>query len=254
MFYLKLFCFLSVTLLIDSSRVLQSTSSVPVCCDKDHTITLTGTGRMSIPTDVIRLGFTIETKDMEAQNSFSMNNVIASKVNYLLLNQNMIPEINITTANFQIYPKYTSVYHETNRTSTEVFEGYVVSNQIDVKLSEKLTAIKLIDDIVRAGVTKINYINFDVDPETMSKTKKLLVAMAVKDAFERAEIIATNAKLQILDTLSISLVDFIYAAPTPRAASFSRSTMMDLSESKAIYTGQQEISVSTNVVFLVKKS
>ena len=82
MFDLKLICFLCMIILNNSSRILQSGSSVP-SCSKDKTITVTGIGRMSIPNDVIRLGFTIETKDKEAQNSFSKNNKISSRVNDL---------------------------------------------------------------------------------------------------------------------------------------------------------------------------
>jgi uncharacterized protein YggE len=223
-------------------------------CLKDKTITVTGIGRMSIPNDVIKLGFTIETKDMEAQNSFNKNNKISSRVNDLLLNEKMIPEKNITTINYQIFTKYLSVYSETNRTSTDIFQGYLVSNQIEVKLSDKLTAISLIDSLVRTGVNKINYINFTVEPETMRKTRKQLEAMAVKDAFDRAENTAKNANLKVTGIQSISLQE---VKSQTRSSYYTETAAAPVlaapSETKAIYTGSQETSINANIVFLVKE-
>jgi uncharacterized protein YggE len=245
---------LGLLLLVNTTRLEQRD---PACCPKDHTLSISGTGRVSIPTDCIRLGFTIETKEMEAGVSFTKNNEISSKVNQILLNETNIPEKNITTVNYQIAPKYTSVYVESNKTYVERFEGYIVSNQINVELSQKETATRLVDSIVKAGVTKINYINFDVQPDVVSEAKKKILGMAVKDAFDRAKIIAQNSNVKIVDVLSINVAEpYVPSTPTYLARSGSMASVAEstLTLGKTLYTGEQQLTVTANLIFLVKKS
>ena len=55
------------------------------CCPKeDHTITMTGLGRTSVLPNIVRIGFTIETKEMEALNSYQKNLDISKKVQKIL--------------------------------------------------------------------------------------------------------------------------------------------------------------------------
>jgi uncharacterized protein YggE len=242
---------LGLLLLVNTTRLEQRD---PACCPKDHTLSISGTGRVSIPTDCIRLGFTIETKEMEAGVSFTKNNEISSKVNQILLNETNIPEKNITTVNYQIAPKYTSVYIESNKTYVERFEGYVVTNQIDVELSQKETAIRLIDSLVKSGVNKINYIRFDVQPEVAAQAKKNMLSMAVKDAFERAKLIAQSSNVRIVDVLSISVAE-PYVPPTPSyLGSRALAAESSFPGGRTIFTGQQQLVVTANIVFLVKKT
>jgi uncharacterized protein len=251
---IQIFVLFSLALYINSANLSQT---APTCCDKDHTMSISGTGRIFIPTNVIRVGFTIETKELEAQQSFSKNNEIATKVNQILLTEARVPEKNITTINYQISPRYIQQYVESNRTYVEVFDGYFVSNQIDVKLSQKETATKIIDSIVKAGVTRVNYINFDIEPEVASQAKKKILAMAVLEAFNKAKIIANNSNLQIVDVLTIS-VNEPYApslyTPNVSFAMAAAGPEFSMADSKAIYTGQQQLTLTANVLFIIKKS
>jgi len=242
---------LGLLLVISPAKLEQRDAS---CCPVDHTLSISGTGRVSIPTDCIRLGFTIETKDMEAGVSFTKNNEISSKVNFILLNETNIPEKNITTVNYQISPKYTSVFIESNKTYIERFEGYIVTNQIDVEISDKETAIKLIDSLVKAGVNKINYVKFDVQPEVASQAKKNLLGIAVSDAFERAKLTAKHSNLRIFDVLSINVAEpFVPSTPTYlESRSFAANGAFQLAR-RSLFSGQQQLVVTVNILFIVKK-
>jgi uncharacterized protein YggE len=246
---LLFYILLKLLLLINTYRLRHSTDQ----CEKDHTVTLSETGRISVPTDIITLGFTIETKEMEAGVSLTKNNEISSKVNQILLNETKIPVQNITTVNYRIFPKFTSVWVESNKTYVERFEGYVVTNQIDVKISQKEIATRIIDSIVKAGVSKINYVNFDVQSEIASAAKKQILALTISEAVEKAKLIAKNSNQQIVDILSINFAEPYYASSTIANVTLAMDGT-SRAGAKALYTGQKLITVTVNVVFKIKKS
>lgn len=225
------------------------------CCDNDHTLLITGTGRITLPTNVIRLGFTIETKENNAANAFQMNSKISASVDQVLRVNNKIEDKNITTISYQMAAKYNSVYNDSNRTYSDVFDGYVVTNQLDVKLSDKTMAASLIDRLVQVGVTKINYINFDVDQDLLLESKKNLLSLAVKDAQDRAMIVADTASLAIFDVKTVSVNDYIPPTPiTHMAMNFAmRADTGAESNAATLYSSEKQITMSINIVFIVKR-
>jgi uncharacterized protein len=244
---LQIFSLIFLFFFTNSSRV--SVNQTPTtCCDKDNTISVSGTGSLSIPTNIIRLGFTIETKEKEARLSFTKNKEITTKVNQILLNETNIPMKNITTTNFQIFPKYKYIKDE-NKNNIEIFDGYVVSNQLDIKLSDKDIATQLIDSLVNAGVNRINYINFTTQQELVNAAKKKVIALAVIDAFSRANVVAANSKVKIIDVISINISD----SYKPLAQQAMSSAPVAAMVSNGIFTGQREISQIANIQLKVKK-
>lgn len=232
------------------------TSSGQKCCKDDHTITITGNGSMMQAPNIITIGFTVDTINNDALNAYNENTKISNNVSTLLTAQNNIPQNNITTTEFSITKKEQSVYHEANRTYTNEFKGYEVKNKIEVKLTDFKVAMNLIDQLMNNGVKEIDYVNFDIDSNTKKQIKEQLLANAVLDANNKATILANNANLNIVDVKSITAEKVVIPPPTPLIRTFSAMANAAAAPAEApkIFSGQNEITVNVNVVYIVKKS
>ena len=64
----------------------------------------------------------------------AIGNPVSKKVQNILLEQNLIPLSNITTTKFDIVKKMNSTYIPENKTTINIFDGFVVTNKIDLKI------------------------------------------------------------------------------------------------------------------------
>ncbi len=247
---IQIISLLSFLLFVCSKETQLTQQANTECCENDHTLSIIGTGRISIPTNVIKVGFSIETQNMNLEKAFSDNNSITARVNDVLINQENIPDERIRTVNFRMFPKYTSIYHESTRSTFETFEGFVVQNQIEVRVLDQETATRIVDKVVKAGVTKINYINFEVHLSEINSAKRFLIAKAVKDAYKKAKVAAYAGHVQIVDVISINVND---QSENNRFMSNTKMSDVQLESSVNLYPGEQEVVVNVYVVFKISK-
>lgn len=217
------------------------------CCGSEHTLITSGIAITTVPSNVIRVGFTIQNLDPKsAEKAMNANTAIAKKVDNLLKDE-QIAESSITTVLYQISPKFSYVFNSGTNENDEIFKGFEVINQIDLKLTNKNVATKLVDELIDLGVTKINYINFEVEKSILEAHKKELLVKAIKDARSQAEILASNSGLSIVDIQAITSSD----------VSFNNSNPMYLyksSTSPIVYANSFDITASVTISFIVRST
>lgn len=157
-----------------------------------RSITVTGTASVETEVDQIHLSISIETRNKDitkstAENAEKMTNVINA------LKENGINEKDISTSNYNI--------HEDRYSKDKVTE-YVVHNTINILFYDSAKTGDIIDIAVKNGANNISSLNF-----TSSKTnesKKQARLLAIKNADEKANLMASASGLTVGKAISIS--------------------------------------------------
>ena len=157
----------------------------------DETLSVSGTGRVTVKPDsaVVRLG--VETRKETASLAQNDNAKIMAKIIETISSLDIKKE-NVQTLSFNIWP-------EINYGSGKapVVTGYRASNQLNILVADDLSKIsKVIDRGIEAGANQVLGITFAKNDD--SSAKKEALSLAVKDAEYKAETIANSAKVKII--------------------------------------------------------
>ncbi len=160
-------------------------------------IHVTGSGSVVTEPDIatLNLGVSVE-KDTVAEAreaaAAAMTAVIAS------LKANDIPENDIRTERFSIYPQYD--YIENRR----VLRGYSVNNTVSAKVRELGNLSDVIDDAAEAGgdIVVVNSIQFMIEDATALQAQAR--SLAVKDAEAKAQTLAEASGVKLGKPVTIT--------------------------------------------------
>ena len=154
-----------------------------------RTIAVSGIGRASAKPNLaeLRLGaMTQETTATEAlaENAESMNKVIGALIAM------GIPEEDIETSYFNIYPRY-STYGET-------LVGFEVTHMLRVTTTDLDGVGEIIDGAVEAGANRVEGVYFTFTEDKLQELRELARRGAVEDAKAKAGTIAASLEVKII--------------------------------------------------------
>jgi uncharacterized protein YggE len=203
--------FVSVILLASCApAVAQSNlTAAPVQLEEERgTIQVTGQAQITVPADLVRISFTVETEgqsagEATAQNAQRMEAVIVA------VRSIGIPGLDIETFGYNLRPEY-----EVSRegTGTRAISGYRVQNNIRVTLPDVDATGGVLDRAVEAGANRVASLQFEASDTRDARLEALREAVA--SAREQAETIALAMGVQ----LGIALeVQGGANAPNPRS-------------------------------------
>ena len=170
----------------------------------EHTITVSGTGRVVISPDIadLRLGVSITAKTVKAArtaNATAMTAVIAS------LKKLGIADNDIQTTILSLQP----VYDYSPSSSSPRLTGYNLSNGIAVTIRDLDKVGDAVDGALGAGATTLDGISFRVDNQVAAERQAREAAMA--EAKTKAQTLASAAGVSIKGVASINET----SAPVP---------------------------------------
>lgn len=162
----------------------------------DSVATVSGTGRVSVTPDIAAISFSCRTTDTTSEQAQKAN---GAKVNAVLdvLKENDVPEEDIQTSDYSIYPQYD--YSDDNYGK---ISGYEASTTISISNLAIDHAAALMDKCVGAGADTINDINFTYSGYDAAYKEAL--KEAVSDAKEKAETLAEASGKEIVDIISVT--------------------------------------------------
>jgi uncharacterized protein YggE len=207
----------------------------------DHTISVTGTGRVILAPDVadLRLGVSFQrttVKAARADAAKAMTAVIAA------LKKLGIADADIQTSGIDLQPQF----DYTNGSARRLI-GYVFSNSVAVTVRKLDVLADAIDDSLAAGATSLDSVSFRVDDETKAEAQARTAAMA--DAKAKAQTLATAAGVTI-DGVS-SITETIAPVPYPVYFGAAAGAAVDKAISTPVQPGSNEVSVTVAVVYLI---
>ena len=216
---------------------------------REKVITVTGNANSSVEPDLVNISFGVEIQKKTARDALAANSELMNKV-IAAITQVGITDSEISTSQFNIYPVYDNYQEKETGRYVQELVGYRVSNIINVK-TEKLDSVAaIIDSAVSAGVNRVDSVFFSLSTEVYSKLKDELLEKAILNAKSKAEMALSPLNYKIIGVKEISLSEFSMPYPTPMY-DMAYGAMEKSSAPTPIFSSDQDVSTSANVVFLI---
>lgn len=233
---------------INSSIGNKQMPCTGVCCPPEHALSVTGMAEAKLKTDIMKISITVETLDLNASNSQAKNSQIFNTLNNAI-SELGIPIKNITTTSFTITQSYKSVYNLTTRIYDRVFEGFKVTNNIQVTVAGLPLAGDLIDTAIASGATGIPRIEFVNDETQLPSIKRSLIIEASKNAVEKAKLVLVPLNINIKGVAGVSISDS--NVPVPIYRPINNNLNRALAETPTFYEGENTVRIFVYVTFAI---
>jgi uncharacterized protein len=205
----------------------------------EHTISVSGTGKVLLAPDVADISFGVSVRKDRAKDSTQAAAVLMSKV-VDALKAAGIADKDIQTSNISLQPVYD--YSGNN----PVLVGYETDNTVSVTVRDLTKVGQTIDDAVAAGANNVSGITFRVDDPSQAESQARTQAM--NDAKSKADALASAGGVTITGIQSISEV----SAPPPMPIDFNaRAAAAGDATTTPIQPGNVSVEVTVNVNYLI---
>jgi uncharacterized protein YggE len=202
---------------------------------------VTAEGKTTRVPDVATIRAGVVTQAVTAADALSQNATRISKV-LAALKAAGVADRDVQTATISLAPQYR--YGENQ---PPIITGYQATNNVSVRFRDIARSGTILDALVREGANQIDGPNLSIDkPEAALDEAR---TAAIVSARARAELYAKAAGLRVERILTISEGSSGGGMPVP-VMMVARSA--GLADSSKIAAGEQEVSVSVSVRFLLK--
>ena len=214
----------------------------------DGNISVTGIASVKVKPDKAVISLGVETIGKTANNALSANSDALNKV-INALKRLGVKENETSTSGFSISPNYND--SQSSGASGKVI-GFTVSNSIQIESRNINNTSKWIDTSIETGANTVNNIAFTLSEKKLEDTKINLIKKALDDARRKAYISANALGLKVVGIKSINLGEIgIQLPPIPLAKEMSTTTGTVSNASTPLISGQEQVTESVNVVFLL---
>lgn len=207
------------------------------------TVSAQGSGTLKVQPDLTSVVIGIEGKDFSASVAQKESKDIGDKVLASLLAAG-IAEKDISVGSYSSYPDYDY------SSGSNVLKGYIVRQELVVKVQDYSEVGKVIDASI-AGGGIVSYINAELSPEKQSSYKTQVLKMASEDARVKAEATASGLGKKLGSLVSVKSQDFYYPGPMPyyaKAEGSSPDTAAMDARQAASNLSPQDLEVTASVV------
>jgi uncharacterized protein len=210
-------------------------------------ITVMGSGQISVRPDMAQINMGVTTQSATAQAALTANNAAMAALLKALAARG-IAEKDILTSNFSIYPEYRQPGEPGFPSSggkTAKIVSYRVNNEVQVRVRKIASLGPLLDEVVKVGSNQVQGINFMIDEPSpvLDEARK----KALADARRKAEVYATTAGIKLGRVLSID--ESVQQSPRPMME-YARAEMAQ--SSVPIAAGEQQLSAHITVKYAIE--
>lgn len=161
-----------------------------------HTVSVQGSGSYSTAPDRASISIGVSSYADSAAEAQQQNAVAAAAIRTKLESLG-IDSNNIQTKDYSFYPVYNNDANHTNE-----IKGYNADNTVYVTVEDVQSLGEIIDASIACGANRINSIDFTV--KAPQKLQQKAMQAAIRDAREKADILANAAGKRIVNVLSIT--------------------------------------------------
>ncbi len=209
---------------------------------RNSTISLSGTGSVSIAPDMAILSFGVVKEAKTAREALDANNKAMASI-IEAMDDNGIEEKDLQTSGFNIQPRYFYPKRKPDgQQPAPEITGYVVSNNLTVRIRKIEKAGAILDLSVTLGINSGGNIQF-TNSDTSSALKEARTK-AVKNALEKATTLADAANVELGAIINIS-----ENASRPRPIAIAQARSLSVQEDAAvpIATGENTYRVTVQM-------
>lgn len=178
---------LTVFVLFFPAAGLAAERTVPI-------LAVDGSGTSQAAPDQAFISLGVITQAVEAQTAQTKNASIANAIQNALIEIG-IPEKCIQTRDYNLHPDY-------NRDQQNEITSYTVNNTVTVRVDDIRLIGRVIDTALANGANRVNSLNFDL--RNTKQLRKEALGSAIKDAREKADIIAAGLGKTITGIQNVS--------------------------------------------------
>ena len=230
------------------AQTLTGFSSIQNSTTNDGNISVTGIASEKVKPDEAIVSLGVETIGKTANTALSSNSDAMNKV-INALKRLGVKENETSTTSFSISPNYND---SQSSSATGRLTGFTVSNSIQIESANINNVPKWIDRSIETGANTVNNIAYTLSDKKLEDTKINLIRKALDDARRKADMAASALGLKVVGVKSISLGEIgIQPPPIPLAKEMSTTTGTVSNVSTPIISGQEQVTESVNVVFLL---
>ncbi len=216
------------------------------------TISVAGRGKISALPDLAEINVGVATQAPTAQQALAANSEAMATLQALLKERGVAAK-DIQTTQIQVNPQYSQPRPQLSSVQQAEFVprivGYRVDNSVQVTSRQIAKLGTLLDALVQAGANQVHGIQFRVDePEKLLDEAR---KRAMTDARRKAEQLAGEAGVVLGTAISIREEGASMPPPMPYG-SMPGMGMMAAERSVPVAAGEQEISVSVQVIYEMK--
>ncbi len=233
---------------ITNQATAQETTPFP---SREKVISVTGIATTSVDPDLLVVQFGVETQEKTARQALESNSNLMNSV-VTAITEAGIGEDDISTSRFNIQPIYDSYQEPLTGKYTQELKGYRVSNIISVETANLDSAADIIDGGVSAGANRVDSVYFTLSPQKQLDVKDDMLSQAVENAQSKANKALKPVNHKIIGVKSITLSEFGMPYPQPvYARSFDMAESAFAGAPTPVFSSDQDVSTSANVIFLI---
>jgi uncharacterized protein len=235
-------------LLVHSYNVNEHTLYAQTSTLDNKTLFVTGSATTVVEPDKVTVSLGVETTNTTAKAALAANSELMSKIINALKTAG-VKENETSTSSFTITPNRN---YSMDKDQDKLI-GFTVSNSIQIDSSNVNDTSDWIDIAVSSGANNVNSIYFSLSDKKLDEIKNELITNAIENAKEKADIAASalGHKVVGIRTASIDQVTPFFPGPVPYATESLKNEAF--APSTPILTGEQQISLNVNIVFLMEK-
>jgi uncharacterized protein YggE len=228
---------------------IHNANSNTVDSNNNNTNTLfdLGTATAKVKPDKVTLILGVETTNKTAKAALSTNSATMNKVINVLLATG-VKQNETSTSAFSISPNYN--YSQ----GRNIITGFSVTNSIQIESSNINNTAKWIDTAVSSGgATTVNSVDFTLSDKKLEEIKNGLIKQAINNARSKAEIAVSALGVNILGVKSVSVNEVEQLLPQPflQRGPLATAAATPAANPTPIISGQQEVSVSVSLGWLI---
>lgn len=222
----------------------QSATHAPRDSAYEETVSVTGTGHVSLTPDRFTFTAGVRTTAPTVEDAVNQNNTKVANV-IAVLKRAGATEQEIRTSNFSISPQQVYEQNQPPRVT-----GYQVYNMVTVMKKDITAAGRLLQTAIGAGVNEASSLNFEVSDPSRGRDEGLRSAFA--DARAKAALLAQAAGRPLGRALTITEGGQVAPMPRPMVRAQSMQMKAEMVSDVPVESGTSELSYTVSVIFALQ--
>lgn len=217
---------------------------------REKVISVTGTATSSVEPDLLVITFGMENQEISAKEALAGNSISMTAVVEAVKSVG-ISENEISTSRISIYPVYDSIVDPKTERRSQELVGYRVTNTIIIETPQLGKAADIIDNAVSSGANRVDNVSFTLSPEKQLSVKDDLIGQAILNAKTKAENALLPLNYKIIGVKAVSLSESGIPSPIPVFSGGFMAEDASMKVSTPVFSSDQDITTTANVVFLI---
>ena len=201
-----------------------------------RTVTVTGSGAVSVLPDSAAIDLSVVTRNISVTEATTENAQLMTQVQEALL-EACIQKTSLSTHNYRIYQESSYV------NGKNIPGEYRVSNMLSVVVSDVTSVGSIIDTAITAGANELSSLDFTVS-DTSDAVREARV-LAVQQAQEAARLLAGTGGAKLGKLISITEENY----NQPLSVSNQKLMAVDTAAATPVIAGKSNITVTVRAVF-----